>query len=261
MNRPLIASLFAGLSMTMPAAAQVSIVSSAMPQTTSTVKSAADLGMSAPSLGIATAAASTSINAGNAGNSIQTAAEMGVKTPATADLVAVPQTVDTSVETATTAVTLNTSSSFDAIQTAAQMGVKAPATADLVAVPQTVDTSVETATTAVTLNTSSSFDAIQTAAQMGVTTPSEVTLISVPEATPSIEDLTKLIPDTTIETTINTKVEFDDVQETFNNLPTVSSNVLNGAQSTGNVSGLSIMETLTTRQLEKSYEDTLGVQP
>ena len=96
---------------------------------------------------------------------------------------------------------------------------------------------------------------------MGVTTPSEVTLISVPEATPSIEDLTKLIPDTTIETTINTKVEFDDVQETFNNLPTVSSNVLNGAQSTGNVSGLSIMETLTTRQLEKSYEDTLGVQP
>lgn len=216
MNRPLIASLFAGLSMTMPAAAQVSIVSSAMPQTTSTVKSAADLGMSAPSLGIATAAASTSINAGNAGNSIQTAAEMGVKTPATADLVAVPQTVDTSVETATTAVTLNTSSSFDAIQTAAQMGV---------------------------------------------TTPSEVTLISVPEATPSIEDLTKLIPDTTIETTINTKVEFDDVQETFNNLPTVSSNVLNGAQSTGNVSGLSIMETLTTRQLEKSYEDTLGVQP
>ena len=216
MNRPLIASLFAGLSMTMPAAAQVSIVSSAMPQTTSTVKSAADLGMSAPSLGIATAAASTSINAGNAGNSIQTAAEMGVKTPATADLVAVPQTVDTSVETATTAVTLNTSSSFDAIQTAAQMGV---------------------------------------------TTPSEVTLISVPEATPSIEDLTKLIPDTTIETTINTKVEFDDVQETFNNLPTVSSNILNGAQSTGNVSGLSIMETLTTRQLEKSYEDTLGVQP
>ena len=216
MNRPLIASLFAGLSMTMPAAAQVSIVSSAMPQTTSTVKSAADLGMSAPSLGIATAAASTSINAGNAGNSIQTAAEMGVKTPATEDLVAVPQTVDTSVETATTAVTLNTSSSFDAIQTAAQMGV---------------------------------------------TTPSEVTLISVPEATPSIEDLTKLIPDTTIETTINTKVEFDDVQETFNNLPTVSSNVLNGAQSTGNVSGLSIMETLTTRQLEKSYEDTLGVQP
>ena len=216
MNRPLIASLFAGLSMTMPAAAQVSIVSSAMPQTTSTVKSAADLGMSAPSLGIATAAASTSVNAGNAGNSIQTAAEMGVKTPATADLVAVPQTVDTSVETATTAVTLNTSSSFDAIQTAAQMGV---------------------------------------------TTPSEVTLISVPEATPSIEDLTKLIPDTTIETTINTKVEFDDVQETFNNLPTVSSNILNGAQSTGNVSGLSIMETLTTRQLEKSYEDTLGVQP
>lgn len=216
MNRPLIASLFAGLSMTMPAAAQVSIVSSAMPQTTSTVKSAADLGMSAPSLGIATAAASTSINAGNAGNSIQTAAEMGVKTPATADLVAVPQTVDTSVETATTAVTLNTSSSFDAIQTAAQMGV---------------------------------------------TTPSEVTLISVPEATPSIENLKKLIPDTTIETTINTKVEFDDVQETFNNLPTVSSNVLNGAQSTGNVSGLSIMETLTTRQLEKSYEDTLGVQP
>ena len=216
MNRPLIASLFAGLSMTMPAAAQVSIVSSAMPQTTSTVKSAADLGMSAPSLGIATAAASTSINAGNAGNSIQTAAEMGVKTPATEDLVAVPQTVDTSVETATTAVTLNTSSSFDAIQTAAQMGV---------------------------------------------TTPSEVTLISVPEATPSIENLKKLIPDTTIETTINTKVEFDDVQETFNNLPTVSSNVLNGAQSTGNVSGLSIMETLTTRQLEKSYEDTLGVQP
>ena len=216
MNRPLIASLFAGLSMTMPAAAQVSIVSSAMPQTTSTVKSAEDLGMSAPSLGIATAAASTSINAGNAGNSIQTAAEMGVKTPATADLVAVPQTVDTSVETATTAVTLNTSSSFDAIQTAAQMGV---------------------------------------------TTPSEVTLISVPEATSSIEDLKKLIPDTTIETTINTKVEFDDVQETFNNLPTVSSNVLNGAQSTGNVSGLSIMETLTTRQLEKSYEDTLGVQP